>query len=154
MIICSSMAVEIDQSGRVEDLSTGTAVAFSNKQQGSLFISAGAKRKLISYLRRNSLIPVSDLPAVIFGILLYMLISDYKIDNLRIDEEYTGKNLIIEETIEKLFIGHAPARILTIRFMRIGKKSRAHILAWQVHRSKGRGKEVKKVSETDILKLI
>lgn len=148
------MAVEIDQSGRVEDLSTGTAVAFSNEQNGSLFISAGAKRKLISYLRQNSLIPAKDLPAIIFSVLLYKLIKDCEIDNLKIDEEYTGKNLIIEETMKKLWSQQATKKVLTIRFARIGRKSPAHVLAWQVHRSKGRRKDVKKVSEIDIMKLI
>lgn len=146
------MAVEIDQSGRVEDLGTGTAIAFSNGKSAALFISAGVKRRLIVYLRRNSFIPAKDLPAVIFSVLIYMLIAEFRIEVLKIDEEYTGKNLIIEETLRKLFVRHRVKKIQDIRFVRIGKQSPAHIFAWRVHRSKGRLRKTKKASEKDILK--
>lgn len=146
------MAIEIDQSGRVEDLSTGTAIAFSNGESAALFISAGAKRRLIAYLRRNSFIPAKDLPAVIFSILLFFLIVDHEIEVLKIDEEYTGKNEIIEETLKKLFVRRRVKKIQDIRFVRIGKQSPAHTFAWRVHRVKGRLRKTKKVSEKEILK--
>lgn len=145
------MAVEVDQSGRVEDLSTGTAIAFSNGESASVFISAGAKRRLIVFLRRNSLIPTKDLPAVIFSILVYPLMAEYRIEVLKIDEEYTGKNLIIEETIKKLYARHRIKRIPDVRFVRIGKQAAAHKLAWKVHRSKGRLAGVRKILEKEIL---
>ena len=148
------MAVEVDQSGRVEDLSTGTAVAFSNDESGAVFVSAGVKRRLIVYLRKKSLIPVKDVPAVFFSILLFVLIEKRKISILNIDEEYTGKNAIIVETIEKLFVRERIKRVPNVRFMRIGKLSPAHVLAWRIHRSKGRSTLARKVSEQEILKFI
>lgn len=148
------MIPEVDQSGRVEDLSTGTAIAFANKNMSAIFISAGSKRQLIKYLRKHSLIPIKDLPAVVFSVILFILISDKKLTSLNIDEEYTGKNAIIEETIGKLFSHMRAKKIPSIRFTRIGKRSPAHRLAWQTHRSKGRYNRVMKISETEVLRLI
>ncbi len=96
--------VEVDQSGRVEDLSTGSAVAFSGRNSAALFISAGQKRRIITFLRRTSFIAAKDLPAVIFNVLVFDLIQKSRIDVLKIDEEYTGKNALIEETLKKLFL--------------------------------------------------
>ncbi len=148
------MTVEIDQSGRVEDLSTGTAVAFANEANGAIFVSAGIKRRLIIYLRRHSLIPARDLPAVLFGVLLFILIRDHQATALKIDEEYTGKNVVIEEILKKLFVRQRTKRIPTIRFVRIGKRSSAHLLAWRVHRSKGKLLKVRRITEKEILKFI
>ncbi len=148
------MAVEVDQSGRVEDLSTGTAVAFANSQSGAVFVNAGAKRKVIIYLRRHSLIPAKDIPAVLFGVLVFILMREHDIPVLRIDEEYTGKNIIIEETLTKLFVRSGTKKVPDIRFVRIGKRSPAHSLAWGVHRSKGRLRKVRKISEKEILKYV
>lgn len=143
------MAVEVDQSGRVEDLSTGTALAFSNDESGALYISAGVKRRLIVYLRESRLIPAKEVPVVLFTILLFLLIEKRALGVLNIDEEYTGKNGVIEETLKKLF-ARGEKRIPDVRFIRIGKRSAAHQLAWRSHRSKGRGSGVKKISESDV----
>lgn len=148
------MTVEVDQSGRIEDLSTGTAIAFSNGIHDAIFVNAGTKRKLIVKLRRTSFIPAKDLPAIIFSVVLFILITDYSIDVLKIDEEYTGKNEIIEETIKKLFLRSRKKRIPYVRFVRIGKQSPAHKLAWEVHRLKGRLRHAKRVSEKKILKYV
>lgn len=148
------MTVEVDQSGRVEDLSTGTAIAFSNGKSDAVFVSAGIKRKLIIYLRRNSFIPAKDLPAIIFSVILFILITDYELDVLKIDEEYTGRNAIIEETLKKLFLRSRVKRVPDVRFVRIGKQAAAHRLAWHVHRLKGRVPKTKRVSEKEILKYV
>lgn len=143
--------VEVDQSGRVEDLSTGTAVAFADGESAAVFISAGEKRRMINFLRRTSFIEAKDLPAVIFGVLVFHLIQGNKLHTLKIDEEYAGKNALIEETVKKLFFQNRNKNIPTIRFVRIGKLSTAHKLAWSTHRAKGRGKNIKRVLEKNIL---
>ncbi|MEK7543758.1 MAG: hypothetical protein AAB557_02740 [Patescibacteria group bacterium] len=148
------MTVEVDQSGRIEDLSTGTAIAIANGKSSAVFVSAGTKRKIIVRLRRNSFIPAKDLPAIIFSVVLFMLIEEHKIDVLKIDEEYTGKNEIIEETLKKLYLRSRKKRIPDVRFVRIGKQSPAHKVAWEVHRSKGRSPDTKKVSEKNILQYV
>lgn len=148
------MKVEVDQSGRVEDLSTGTAVAFSNGKSGAVFVSAGVKRRIIVYVRQNSLVSSSDIPAILFSILVYILIADFELTALNIDEEYTGKHSIIEETINKLYVRFGVRRIPNLLFVRIGKRSPAHKLAWEAHRSKGRLKIVRKLREKELLKLI
>lgn len=73
---------------------------------------------------------------------------------MKIDEEYTGKNEIIEETLTKLYLRSRRKRIPDIRFVRIGKQSPAHALAWKVHRSKGRLPDTKKVSEKIVLQYV
>lgn len=148
------MTVEVDQSGRIEDLSTGTAIAVANGKSSAVFVNAGTKRKIIVRLRRQSFIPAKDLPAIIFSVVLFILIAEYTIDVLKIDEEYTGKNEIIEETLKKLYLNSRKKRIPAVRFVRIGKQSPAHTLAWKVHRSKGRLPDIKKVSEKNILRYI
>lgn len=148
------MTVEVDQSGRIEDLSTGTAIAFANGKSGAVFVNAGTKRKLIVRLRRNSFIPAKDLPAIIFSVVLFILIAEYTIDILKIDEEYTGKNEILEETLKKLYLRSRVKRNPDVRFVRIGKQAAAHKLAWQVHRSKGRLPKTKRVSEKEVLKYV
>ena len=148
------MTVEVDQSGRIEDLATGTAIAFSNGKNGVVFVNAGTKRKLIVYLRRSSFIPAKDLPAIIFSVVLFILIKDFKIDVLKIDEEYTGKDEVIEETLKKLYLRSRIKKIPDIRIVRIGKRAEAHRLAWLTHRSKGRMRGTKKVSQGEILKRV
>jgi len=70
---------------------------------------------------------------------------------LEIDEEYTGKEHIIQTTLERLFLRDgSPAPHLI--FVRVGKHSPAHKLAWTAHRNKGNG--VKKVTAKQILALL
>ena len=104
---------------------------------------------------RKSLIPSIDLWPVLFGIIAWILIQDLpKNIVLRIDEEYTGKEGIIKETLEKLLLKRFGVKWKgEIRFGRIGKKSRAHLLAWKIHRGKNRQK-VRSLTVGDILKIV
>lgn len=133
------MVVEIDQSGKLEQLDTGTAIAFANGESGAIWIAAKIKRGATNLLRKT-LIPTSDLRAILFAILTYILVEKLPKDIvLKIDEEYTGKERVIAETLEKLLV-----RKLTknwrgkIRFEQIGKHSPAHRLAWSIHRQKNK----------------
>jgi len=46
------MKIEIDQSGKIEDTSKNTIIAFSNGKFKSIFISAREKRELQKFFRR------------------------------------------------------------------------------------------------------
>lgn len=148
------MTVEIDQSGKLEQLNTDTAIAFSNDTNGVIILKAGAKRKIVQYLR-TTLIPQKDMFAILYAIMIFLLLSDSeKKRAILIDEEYTGKNEIISETLQKLFlkqkVKHWPG---IISFGQIGKHSRAHALAWYAHRSKKRI-GIRKVSEKEVLAIL
>ena len=146
------MAMEIDQSGKVEQLDTNTVIAFSNTHSGAINCKTTTKIIIYKYLRR-SLIPSQDLPAIIFATLVYILISQTKETVVWIDEEYTGKDKIIRETIEKLFRRNGRRKIPDIRFKQVGKQSEAHHLAWATHRNKKRSL-ARNVFDIEILKLL
>lgn len=144
------MRVEIDQSGKVEQLDTGTAVAFANGSRAGLFISAGEKRIVVSLLKKHPLY-FQDFAPVFFAVLIYLLIKDKGLTSLLIDQEYTGKEKTIEEILVKLFQGKKSP---LIQFGLIGKLAPVHLFVWKVHRAKNRNLVVKKVTAREILKLL
>lgn len=104
---------------------------------------------------RTTLIPQKEIYPILLAILIFLLTHslDEKM-SLVIDEEYTGKNEIIKETLEKLLLQRFGKKWQgTIRFSRIGKHSPAHKLAWKIHRQKLRT-GIKKITEEEILKLL
>lgn len=128
------MSVEIDQSGKVEQLNTHTVVAFSNGQQGAVYITASTKR--IIYLSLSEfLISRAEFNATFFAILIFFAIRDKKLNCLVIDEEYTGKDAVIREKLEDLFKNN-DLKVPEIRFGLIGKLSPAHRLSWKIHKKK------------------
>ena len=128
--------MEIDQSGRVEDLTMNTVVAFANDHEASVFISAGTKREVVRFLKTK--ISPTDYAPVFFSILIFFLIKDEKFSSVFIDEEYTGKDEFISEKVRKLckFFKKPCPQIV---FGRIGKHSQAHAIAIRTHRSRGKG---------------
>lgn len=146
-------SIEIDQSGKFEQLNTHTVIACANKERVAIRLAAGVKRSLIQILRK-SLIPNQDFYAVIFAVLVFILLSE--LDELPgvivIDEEYTGKERIIRETLDKLLHRKTKGKWKgDIRFKQIGKSSTAHSLAWRLHRQKKKTIE-KKVTQEDVLR--
>ena len=148
------MIVEIDQSGKLEQLNTATAVAYADSRRGGVWIPAKIKRKLMAPLRKK--IPKkADLWPVLLALVIYLLISDLPADLVMIiDEEYTGKEKLIRQTLGSLLAQRDPHLWRgSIRFARIGKASPAHRMAWQIHREKNQQK-VRRLSETEILALL
>ncbi len=144
------MRVEIDQSGRIEQLDTSTIVGYANGHSDAVEIQVNTKRKLKQQLS-SRLYPNKDLPAVIFAVCIFILISkNLKITAIEIDEEYSGKEEIIMETINKLLKSTKHPTYITIRFRRIGKNSPAHYLVWNIHRGK-RNSKYRRLSLKEIL---
>lgn len=142
---------EIDQSGRVEDLTSGTVIAFSNSQNGTIFISAGNKREVVQFLKSHPLYFPNFAP-LFFTLLVFLLVRNEQLQSIRIDEEYTGKEEYIVETLEKLFRNFTiPCPRLV--FARIGKHSPAHELAIINFRKKGRY-ATKKISVKEVIGLL
>lgn len=148
------MAIEIDQSGKLEQLDTDTVVAYSNDINAVLYIKAGTKRKIVQHLR-TTLIPRKDLYPIFFAILIFLLIKSIKAQiTIIIDEEYTGKNDVIKETLEKLLLKQFKENWKgAIRFGQIGKHSPAHTLAWKNHRQKSHA-EIRKINKEEIMGLL
>lgn len=146
------MITEIDQSGKLEQLNTHTVISIANHLGGSVYISSSEKIKLVRILRK-SIVPRADLIPILFGVVIYVLISKLsKISgNIVIDEEYTGKERIIKETIDKIVSGAKIKKNLDIVFGRVGKHSPAHKLCWKVHKDKNK-KAAFVLKSGDILK--
>lgn len=149
------MTIEIDQSGKLEQLDTDTVVAFSNNKSGAIYIKAGTKRKVIQTLR-TTLIPKKELYPILFAILAFLLVSpqNEKTSTIILDEEYTGKNDVVKETLEKLLVKQFKEKWQgIIRVSQIGKHSPAHIIAWETHRQKPRT-GIRRINEEEIIKFL
>jgi hypothetical protein len=141
------MRVEIDQSGRVEDLSSGTAVAFTNGCSGAIYITAGEKRIVTRYLK-SKIVFFQNYAPLFFAALVCLLINRKPFGSILIDEEYTGKFSIIEKKIVGQF---GASKVVNIAFGRIGKRSPAHNLAINTLRNKGRG--AARISAKNVIRL-
>lgn len=130
------MRIEIDQSGKVEDTSRKTVVAYadSNNKTKSVLISARTKRKIQEIYRT---IGKSKLYVYyIFSTLLFYLTRDVdKKDLIVIDLEYPGKDKIILDILNNIRKEYKLAN-LNVRFDRIGNKPKAHYAANLVFNNK------------------
>lgn len=147
------MNIEIDQSGKIEDTSKNTIIAFSNNMSKSIFISAKDKREIQDIFRRagKSRIYVYKL----FSILIFILVKKYikNISQIIIDEEYPGKAHLIKNYIMKEIADiKEDFSKEDIIFKRIGKKSKAHSIAYLTFKRKM--KPSINIKSKDILKFI
>lgn len=147
------MDIEIDQSGKIENTSKNTIIAFSNNIFGSIFISAQNKREIQKVFRNagRSRMFVYKL----FAILIFLLVGKHlgNIDQIIIDDEYPGKGYLIKnflfQEIQKINPSFSADNI-TIKI--IGKKSRAHYVAYGV--AIGKKLPDKRVNIKEILRFI
>ncbi len=142
--------MEIDQSGKIEQLDRASSVAFSNGSSGVVFLSAKTKREIINYFSKSSLSHKEYIPTI-FAAIIFLLLQDQKVDVLFIDEEYTNKDYVIETALIKYF-RQGNRGIPSIRFGRTGKHSPAHILAWRTFTKKN--KTSRKITLKEVLKLL
>jgi len=120
--------VEIDQSGKMDNLARDTILAFSNDIQHAIRIPAVAKRNLVQYLRQKGK-SRTRAAILLFSAALFLLLRDAleRIDQIVIDVEYEGYEDEIKgwllSRIYQVDSGFDKARV---RFQRVGKKSPAH----------------------------
>lgn len=132
------MRVEVDQSGKVESTRTATVLALSNEIRFSILISARTKKRCHQYLKDESRLPKTR-HLRLFAAAFALLLEDYlnQIDQIVIDTEYKGSEseliLAIKNAFRKEHLEFDPNKIV---FVRIGKKSNAHILAVEVLRER------------------
>lgn len=147
------MKIEIDQSGKIENTNRPTVVAFSNKMGGALVILAKDKKAIQRYFR--SLKKPKLFVPLTFAILVFCLIKKYisKNDQIIIDREYPGYEKLIADKLIGLFEKETKITGLAISVSQIGKKSKAHDLAWkELH--KRSHKDAAKVSSEKIIKIL
>lgn len=131
------MKIEIDQSGKVEDTSKDTILAFSNRTKYAIKIPARVKRDLQTYFRQIGEPKLFIYKTFVVG--LYLLVNPFitKITTALIDIEYSGQNELLKRMLGRLFtdFGYRYERA-NFQFQKIGKTSKAHGLAYEVFKGK------------------
>jgi nucleoside-triphosphatase THEP1 len=119
----------------------------------SIFISAKDKREIQKIFRRIGK------PRIfvyrLFSILIFLLVKNHlkKIDQIIIDEEYPGKMSLIKNfLLQEIRKINREFQKNNIVFKTLGKKSRAHFLAYGV--AIGKKKADMEVTAKDILKIM
>ncbi|MEK6861734.1 MAG: hypothetical protein AABY07_07225, partial [Nanoarchaeota archaeon] len=139
------------QSGKIEDTKKHTVIAISNEHSYSIVIKRGTKRLLFRKLKS-----AKALKFKLFAICVYLTLKDFldiDLELISIDEEYEGHEKDIQSELVNLIRKNHPSfDKKLIRFSRISKNSRAHILAYSV--LKGLKEADKELSEKEIMLLI
>ena len=113
-------------------------LVFSNRVHFSILIPASVKKQCHRYLKDESRLPKTR-HLRLFAAALVLLLENYihRIDQIIIDTEYRGSEselkLAIKNAFKKTSLKFDPDKIV---FMRIGKKSDAHILAVEILRER------------------
>ncbi len=127
------MRIEVDQSGKMENTSTHTVLAFSNSENGAVLIPAVEKRKCQQALRGKRGKQHTWVYQV-FAAVLFLLIGEVlnQVETLVIDVEYPGREGDIKGKLLELTrkSGHNPQML----FRQVGKRSPAHKKAITVYR--------------------
>ena len=126
------MRIEIDQSGKIEKTNRKTIVAFSTRDgvtSGAVVISARDKKLVQSHFRAVK--KPRLFVHITFVILIYLMVKDIikDYDQIIIDREYPGYDDFIIQTLRSL-IAEKNIKNLSISISQIGRKSKAHDLAW------------------------
>lgn len=137
------MPYEVDQSGKIENTSQKTVIAYSNSSKNALVLTAKDKRKLQELYRRRGMPRLFVIH--VFAIAVYLLIKDQLNDRYRflVDIEYEGYTKVIAEIIECL-----SGKRANIEWGYIGKSSPAHDYSVSVF--KGKVKEYKTATAKEV----
>lgn len=145
-----SMRVEVDQSGKVEQLNCDTVLAFSNSEQYTVLLPKSLKRRIFLYYRSHT----KQLRYKFFTICLYYCLKDYlrHLTLIMIDCEYQGK----EQLIKSILLGFVRRSWKEfdgklIRFGLIGKKSNAHTVAIDVFRGNRKPNRILLQADVELL---
>jgi hypothetical protein len=142
------MHIEIDQSGKIEQLNKDTVVAFSNEYQYSILIKKSIKREVFIKYKGK----VKNLRYRLFCIGIYYCLKNYlhECQLIVIDFEYKGKENLIKSIllnyIRSIFDGFSPK---IIRFGYITKNSNAHAVAIDVYRGHRKPNQILSLNEVE-----
>lgn len=131
------MRIQIDQSGKVEETARPTIVAFTNRDNATIFISSNDKKKLLRQFRKRGKREMYIFYT--FAALILLLTQDYldKITHIEIDTEYPGREALIKGILIELarHRGYSLNKY-EIGFKSVGRKSKVHKLAIETFRKK------------------
>ena len=122
------MHIEVDQSGKIEQLDKDTYIAFSNHEQYCVKFPKRIKREIIYEYRTK----VKQFIPRLFAICLFYCLKDYirKKELITIDLEYPGWEAAIKTYLMPLLkLEYRDFDKKIIRFNMIGKESKAHKIA-------------------------
>ena len=143
------MHIEIDQSGKIEQLNKDTYIAFSNHEQYCIKLPKKIKQEIFYKCRAE----VKQIIPRLFAICVFYCVKDYinKKELIAIDSEYQGWEAYIKTYLIPLLRSeYSNFDKKIIQFTSIGKKSRAHKVAKSAF--VGKIKPNKILNEEDILK--
>ncbi|MBI2659962.1 hypothetical protein HYX07_02275 [Candidatus Woesearchaeota archaeon] len=142
------MHIEVDQSGKIEQLNKDTVIAFSNKNKYSVLIPHEVKQEIFRIYKGK----VKELRYRLFCSGVYFCLRDYirEKELITICCEYIGKeNLIKSFLLDYLRKSYLAVDSKIIRFGSIGKKSNAHAEAIDVYRGNRRPNKILSLSEVE-----
>lgn len=142
------MHIEIDQSGKIEQLNKDTCIAFSDKNQYSVLIPKEIKQETYKLYKGK----VKELRYRLFCIGLYYCLRDYTKEKelVTICYEYIGKeNLIKSFLLDYLRKDYPTIDPKIICFGKIGKKSNAHAVAIDVFRGNRKPNRILSLNEIE-----
>ena len=143
------MHIEVDQSGKIEQLNKDTYIAFSDFEHYCIKLPKGIKQELF-YLYRTK---ISQIVPKLFAICTYYCIKDHleKKELIIIDIEYIGWEAFIKRELVHIVKSTYPDFDKDIfRFGLITKNSNAHKLAFRAYRKEQRPD--KTLTKQEILK--
>ena len=135
------MHIEIDQSGKIEQLNKDSIIAFSNRNQYSVLIPKLVKQEAYKLYKGK----IKKLRYRLFCIGVYYCLRNYikEKELITICCEYKGKeNLIKSLLLDYLRKDYPRIDSKIIRFAIIGKKSNAHAVAIDVFRGNRRPNKI------------
>ncbi|MEI6532855.1 MAG: hypothetical protein WCO06_03380 [Candidatus Roizmanbacteria bacterium] len=129
------MKIEIDQSGKVEDTSKPTVLAFCNGSKHTIKIIATTKQSIQNEFRMRNLGRLFVYRT--FATLVFLLIYEYlqEIKYITIDMEYPGHEKQIKDILLEM-IRNTELPEPTIHFKRIGNHPPVHYLALNTYKNK------------------
>jgi len=123
------MKYQIDQSGKVEQTEKNTVIACTNGKTVAVILLAKDKRRLQETFRRIGM-PQLFIDTV-FSVCLYLLTKQLSISKIEVDTEYPSHTKIIEK-----MIGQLSGEKVIINWIRVGKSSKAHDIAYKIYKKK------------------
>ncbi len=128
------MKYQIDQSGKIEQMSKDSVIAYSNNSKAAILIPRKLKRRLQEVFRLHGF--TSLFIYYSFSVGIYYLIEKFKQpEDITVDTEYPGKDKIISQFINKLLEKNKKPKHY-IQFSRIGNRPPAHYVAKDVFNKK------------------
>ncbi len=143
------MHIEIDQSGKIEQLNKDTYIAFSNHEQYCVKLPKDAKQEIVYEYRTK----VRQIIQKLFAICIFYCLKDYlgKKEMITIDLEYPGwENFIKRELVSHIKRASVNFDNKIIRFGQITKDSKAHKLALRTFRKEEKPNRI--LTKNEVLK--